>query len=126
MFTVLTICRNTSVETSHHGFPDACQLTWSVPDGTKCSCDAFPQLVNVGNGCGVNFIFKVDQKVEIDRIEIQGTRGPRYRPVMPDPLSREMAIQVLTCNAAEMWWSPIMHEPHAYSQLQGNVINHIM
>jgi hypothetical protein len=26
MFKVLTICRNTSVETSHHGFPDAFQL----------------------------------------------------------------------------------------------------
>jgi hypothetical protein len=26
MFKVLTICRNTSVETSHYGFPDAFQL----------------------------------------------------------------------------------------------------
>jgi len=40
-FKVLTICRNTSVETSHHGFPDGFQLTWSVPDGIKCSYDAF-------------------------------------------------------------------------------------
>jgi len=39
---MLTICLNTSVETSHHGFPDAFQLIWSVPDGIKCSCDAFP------------------------------------------------------------------------------------
>jgi hypothetical protein len=38
MFKVLTICRNTS----HHGFPDAFQLTWSVPDGIKYSYDAFP------------------------------------------------------------------------------------
>jgi len=36
LFKVLIICRNTSVETSHHGFPDAFQLTWSVPDGIKC------------------------------------------------------------------------------------------
>jgi hypothetical protein len=36
-----------------------------------------------------------------------------------------MVIQVLTCYAVEMWWSPIMHEPHAYSQLQGNIIKHI-
>jgi hypothetical protein len=36
-----------------------------------------------------------------------------------------MVIQVLTCNAAEMWWSPIMHEPHAYPQLQGTIIKHI-
>jgi len=42
MFKVLTICRNTSVETLRHGFPDAFQLTWSVPDGIKCSYDAFP------------------------------------------------------------------------------------
>jgi hypothetical protein len=42
MFEVLTICRYTSVETSHHGFPDALKLTWSVPDGIKCSYDAFP------------------------------------------------------------------------------------
>jgi hypothetical protein len=42
MFKVLTICRNTSVETSHHEFPDAFPLPWSVPDGTKCSYDAFP------------------------------------------------------------------------------------
>jgi hypothetical protein len=42
MFKVLTIFRNTSVETSHYGFPDAFQLTWSVPDGIKCSYDAFP------------------------------------------------------------------------------------
>jgi hypothetical protein len=26
MFKVLTICHNTSVETLHHGFPDALQL----------------------------------------------------------------------------------------------------
>jgi hypothetical protein len=38
----------------------------------------------------------------MDRIEIRGTRGPRYRPVTPDPLPREMAIQVLACYAAEM------------------------
>jgi hypothetical protein len=36
-----------------------------------------------------------------------------------------IVIQVLTCYAAEMWWSPIMHEPHAYWQLQGNIIKHI-
>jgi hypothetical protein len=102
MFEVLTICLNTSVETSYHGFPDAFQLTWSVPGGIKCSYDAFPQLVKVGNGCGVNFIFNVAPKVEIDRIEIRGTRGPGYRPVTPDPLPSEMVIQVLTCCAAEM------------------------
>jgi hypothetical protein len=79
-------------------------------------------LVAVGNRCGVNFIFNMGPKVEIDRIEIRGTRRPLYRPVMPDPLPREMVIQVLTCYAAEMWWSPIMHEPHACSQLQGNII----
>ena len=64
-------------------------------------------------------------KVEIDMIEIRGTRGPLYWPVTPDPLPREMVIQVLTCYAAEMWWSPIIHETHAYSQLQGNIIKHI-
>ena len=32
-----------------------------------------------------------------------------------------MVIQVLTCYAAEMWWSPIMNEQHAYLQLQGNI-----
>jgi hypothetical protein len=42
MFKVLTIFRNTSVVTSHLGFPDAFQLTWSVLDGIKCSYDAFP------------------------------------------------------------------------------------
>ena len=42
MFEVLTICHSTSVQTPHHGFPDAFQLTWSVPNGTKCSYDAFP------------------------------------------------------------------------------------
>jgi hypothetical protein len=63
--------------------------------------------------------------LEIDRIEIRGTRGPHYRPVMPDPLSREMVIQVLTCYAAEMWCSPVMNEPYAYSQLQENIIKHI-
>jgi len=52
MFKVLTICRNTSVETSHHGFPDAFQLTWSVSDDIKFSYDAFPQLIKVSNGCG--------------------------------------------------------------------------
>jgi hypothetical protein len=31
-----------------------------------------------------------------------GVRGPRYRPVTPDPLPREMVIQVLACYAAEM------------------------
>jgi hypothetical protein len=36
-----------------------------------------------------------------------------------------MVIQVLMCYAAEMWRSPIMHEPCAYSQLQGNIIMHI-
>jgi hypothetical protein len=42
MFKVPTICRNTSVETSHHGFPDAFQPTWLVPDGIKCKYNAFP------------------------------------------------------------------------------------
>jgi hypothetical protein len=42
MLKVLTICRNTSGVTSHYGFPDAFQLTWSVPDGIKCSYEAFP------------------------------------------------------------------------------------
>jgi hypothetical protein len=46
MFKVLTVSRNTSVVTSHQGFPDAFQLTWSVPDGIKCSYDGFPQLAN--------------------------------------------------------------------------------
>jgi len=42
MFKVLTICRNTYVDTSQYGFPDAFQLTWSVSDGIKCSYDVFP------------------------------------------------------------------------------------
>jgi len=42
MFKVLTISRNKSIETSHHGFPDAFQLALSVPDGIKCSYDPFP------------------------------------------------------------------------------------
>jgi hypothetical protein len=44
----------------------------------------------------------VAPKVEIDRIETWGTRGLRYRPVTPDPLPREIIIQVLACYAAEM------------------------
>jgi hypothetical protein len=68
----------------------------------------------------------VAPEIEVDRIEIRGTRGPRYRLVTSDPLSREMVIQVLTCYAAEMWWSPIIHEPPAYSQREGNIIKHIM
>ena len=35
MFEALTICRNTSVQTSHHGFTDAFQLIQSVPDITN-------------------------------------------------------------------------------------------
>jgi len=57
---------------------------------------------DVGNGCGVNFTFNVGPKVEIDTIEIRRTRGPLYWPVTPNPLPREMVIQVLTCYEAEM------------------------
>jgi hypothetical protein len=118
MFKVLTICRNTSVVTSHHEFPDAFQLTWSVPDGIKCGYDGFPQLVNVGNGCGVNFIFNVAPKVEIDSSEIRGTRGPRYTPVTPDPLPREMAIQVLACFVAEMLITAFLGFIHSSGYLE--------
>jgi hypothetical protein len=54
------------------------------------------------------FIFILAPKIEIDKIEIRGTKGPRYGPVTPYPLHRKMVIQVLTCYAAEMWWSPNM------------------
>jgi len=39
--------------------------------------------------------------------------------------SQGNSIQVLTCYVAEMCWSSIMHEQHAYSQTQGNIIKHI-
>ena len=44
MFKVLTIYRNTSVERSHHGVPDAFQWTWSFSDGikrSKCSTSSY-------------------------------------------------------------------------------------
>jgi hypothetical protein len=40
MFKVLTICRNTSVETSHHGFPEAFQLEHGCIDAPMLTREA--------------------------------------------------------------------------------------
>jgi hypothetical protein len=75
-------------------------------------------VVNSGNGCGVNFIFNVAPKLEIDRSEIRGTRGPRYRPVTPDPPPREMVIHVLACCAAEMLITAFLGFLHSSGYLE--------
>jgi hypothetical protein len=46
-------------------------------------------------------------------------------PLHPIRFPWKLIIQVLMCYAAEIWWSLITHKPHAYLQLQRNIIKHI-
>jgi hypothetical protein len=79
MFKVLTICRNTSVETSHHGFPDAFQ--WNA-SGNPC-LDQTLQLLKI---CDKGNLMNLWETFYIQQLACMDKRIPEQQPQEPNSL----------------------------------------